>query len=59
LLRRGARKIFGEGVKRGRDMGVGTGDKLSTILMVLIYVLPVTHVVLQWTDGTDSLSMLV
>jgi hypothetical protein len=33
-------KIFGEGVNRGRDMGVGTGEKLSTILMVLIYILP-------------------
>jgi hypothetical protein len=40
LLRRGAMNIFGEGVKRGRDMGVGTGDKSSTILMVLIYILP-------------------
>jgi hypothetical protein len=33
-------KIFEEGVKRGRDMEVGAGDKSSTILMVLIYILP-------------------
>jgi hypothetical protein len=40
LVRSGAMKIFKERVKRGRDIGMSAGDKSSTILMVLIYVLP-------------------